>query len=212
MNKTLYYLFDPLCGWCYGAGKAVKALVDVPGLALRLLPSGLFSGEGARSMDADFAEYAWENDQRIEQLTGQHFSERYRSEVLTHHQQMFDSGPATAALTAVELTMPERELETLTAIQHARYLDGRDITQIDTLVAILLGLGLEPAAARVAQLDTGLLAANRARVDNAQALLREFGARGVPTFILEKDGKRQLLQSNAIFSNPQAFIGQVAEA
>ncbi|WP_353611301.1 hypothetical protein [Paracidovorax avenae] len=71
MTKTLHYLFDPLCGWCYGAGGTVAELAALPGVALRLLPSGLFSGEGARPMSADFADYAWSNDQRIERLTGQ---------------------------------------------------------------------------------------------------------------------------------------------
>lgn len=111
MNKTLYYVFDPLCGWCYGAGAAVAALEDVPGLEVELLPSGLFSGEGARSMDDSFAAYAWSNDQRIERLTGQPFSGRYRSKVLADRQQRFDSGAATLALTAVALISPQRELE-----------------------------------------------------------------------------------------------------
>lgn len=100
MNKTLHDLLDPLCGWCYGASPGLNALAGIPGLQLQLLPSGLFSNDGARAMDEAFATYAGRNDQRIERLTGQHFSERYRSTVLGGHQHMFDSGPATMALTA----------------------------------------------------------------------------------------------------------------
>lgn len=210
MAKTLNYLFDPLCGWCYGAGGTVADIAALPGVAVRLLPSGLFSGEGARPMDADFAEYAWSNDQRIERLTGQRFTEQYRSDVLGDHRQMFDSGPATVALTAVMLTAPERELEALKAIQQARYVHGLDITQRETLAATLRNLGLAHAADRLAQPDTELLDAHRARVAQAQSLLRQFGMRGVPAFVLEEDGQRQLLHSGAVFSNPQAFVAQVA--
>ncbi|WCM93660.1 DsbA family protein [Acidovorax sp. NCPPB 2350] len=212
MSKTLHYVFDPLCGWCYGASGTIAALADRAGMALHPWPSGLFSGEGARPMDADFAAYAWSNDQRIERLTGQRFTERYRSEVLASRQQMFDSGPASVALTAVALAAPEREMEALKAIQQARYVDGLDITRLDTLAAVLEGLGLDRAAARLARPDAGLTDAHRARVAQAQALLREFGARGVPAFILEAEGQRHLLHSSALFSNPQAFIEQLAAA
>ncbi len=205
-TKTLHYVFDPLCGWCYGAGATVTALADVPGLTLRLLPSGLFSGEGARPMDDDFAAYAWSNDQRIERLTGQRFSERYRTGVLADRQQMFDSGPATVALTAVALTQPDRELDALKAIQQSRFVEGQDITQIDTLVTLLRALGLEQAAARLARPDPELLAANRAREDEAQLMLQRLGARGVPSFILDQAGQRKLLHSSTVFSNPQAFV------
>lgn len=212
MTKTLYYIFDPLCGWCYGASSTVTTLDNTPDVQLHLLPSGLFSGEGARPMSDDFAAYAWTNDQRIERLTGQRFTDRYRNEVLADRQQMFDSGPATVALTAVALTAPERELQALKAIQHARYLDGKDITRLDTLVAVLQGLGLEEAAARLAQPNDELLAANRSRIARAQTLLSQFDARGVPTFILEDNEQRQLLHSSAVFSNPEAFVKQLAVA
>ncbi|MPS81214.1 MAG: DsbA family protein [Achromobacter sp.] len=212
MNKTLHYLFDPLCGWCYGAGATVAELAAMPGVELRLLPTGLFSGEGARPMTLDFATYAWSNDQRIERLTGQRFTEQYRSDVLADQRQMFDSGPATVALTAVALTTPVREFEALKVIQQARYVEGRDVTSLDTLVAVLKAQGLDDAAQRLVQPDAALLDANRARVIEAQALLQQFGARGVPTFILEQNGQRQLLPSNAVFSNPKTFLAQVASA
>ena len=212
MPKTLHYVFDPLCGWCYGAGAALGAVVDARVIQLRLWPSGLFSGDGARAMDDAFAAYAWSNDQRIERLTRQRFSERYRSEVLSDRRQVFDSGPASVALTAVTQWQPERELEALEAIQRARYVEGRDVTRQDTLAAILEGLGLRQAALRLTQPDASLLDAHRERVAEAQSMLRQFGARGVPTLIVEREGGRQLFQSNAIFSDPQAFVDQLTAA
>lgn len=212
MSKTLYYVFDPLCGWCYGAGAAVAAVDKEAQIQIQLLPSGLFSGKGARPIDDSFAAYAWSNDQRIERLTGQRFTERYRNEVLAKHGQMFDSGPATIALTAVSITSADREFEALKAIQQARYIHGKDITQSSTLIEVLQSLGLQQAVARLARPDDELLSANQLRVASAQALLNQFGARGVPTFILETNGQRQLLHPGTAFSNPQAFVEQLAAA
>ena len=212
MNKTLYYLFDPLCGWCYGAAPALSKVLEVPGVSLELLPTGLFSGEGARPMDDAFAAYAWSNDQRIERLTGQRFSEQYRDRILGNRQQLFDSGPATVALTAVSLTDPARELEALKAIQHARYVDGSDVVSLAALAGLLAALGLKEAAAKVAHPDADLLDANRARMGRAQALMREFGARGVPTLVVESGAKRWVLDHAAAYSNPQVLLSQLEAA
>lgn len=211
MPTTLHYVFDPLCGWCYGASGTVSAAAAA-GIDLRLLPGGLFAGPGARPMDDAFAAYAWANDQRIARLTGRPFSELYRTRVLADRQQKLDSAPATLALTAVALTAPDRELEVLGAIQQARYVDGRDVTRTQTLVDLLAEKGLAEASARLREPDAALLGANDARIAHAQALLQAFDARGVPTFIVERDGRRQVLQTSAAYSDPQAFLDQFAAA
>jgi hypothetical protein len=36
------YLFDPLCGWCYGASATVRRLAAHPDFAVKLAPTGLF--------------------------------------------------------------------------------------------------------------------------------------------------------------------------
>ena len=212
MPKTLHYIFDPLCGWCYGAGAALAAVVETGLVELRLWPSGLFSGDGARPMDDAFAAYAWSNDRRIERLTGQRFSERYRAEALSDRRQMLDGGPASVALTAVALSQPERELEALKAIQQARYVDGQDVTRLEKLATILEGLGLRQAAARLTRPDAPLRDAHRDRMAEAHSILRQFGAQGVPTFIVQRDGGRQLLHSSVLFPDPQAFVDQLTAA
>ncbi|EJL82920.1 hypothetical protein-disulfide isomerase [Polaromonas sp. CF318] len=209
MNKTLHYLFDPLCGWCYGATPALSALSEVPAVSVELLPTGLFSGAGARPMDSEFAAYAWSNDQRIERLTGQRFSEQYRQQVLGDRQRLFDSGPATVALTAVSLTAPARELEALKAIQHARYVDGKDVTSLETLAGLLRGLGLQQAAEMLTQPGPDLLAANQARTRQAQALMQEFGARGVPTLIADSGARRWIVNHTAFYATPRALISEL---
>ena len=138
------YLFDPLCGWCYGAGPTLERLGQLSDVTLELMPTGLFAGEGARVMDAQFAAYAWQNDERIARLTGQSFSEIYRSRVLGHSGGMFDSAPATLGLIAVRVTEPAREREALATLQRARYVDGQDIVSLAGVGEILQSIGLSP--------------------------------------------------------------------
>ncbi len=151
------YLFDPLCGWCYGAGPALDRLALLDDVTLELMPTGVFAGEGARAMDAQFATYAWQNDQRIARLTGQPFSELYCAEVLGKSGGVFDSAPATLGVIAVRVTEAPRELDALKALQRARYVDGHDNVSLAGVSDILQSIGLGAAAERVRTQDDQLI-------------------------------------------------------
>jgi putative protein-disulfide isomerase len=210
MNIT--YLFDPLCGWCYGANGALEQMSRVDGATIRLSPTGLFAGEGARSMDQSFAAYAWQNDQRIARLTGQVFSETYRQQVLGATGATFDSAPATLAIVAVGLQEPAGEIAALKALQRARYVDGRDNGDMGVVIAILADAGFTEAADRLRVSDLELMAAYRARIASSRADMALFGANGVPALVVGKGDSRRLLPSGALFGGPDMLIAQLEAA
>lgn len=208
MSTTVAYLFDPLCGWCYGASPAVQKLGQQGGIRLVLAPTGLFAG-GGRRMDAAFAEFAWSNDLRIAKLTGQRFTEAYREKVLGRHGSPFDSATMTLALTAVSLTAPQRELDVLKALQEARYVEGLD-TGNDQVVGVLLrSLGLEAAAERLAAADAALLERNGERLGHARSLMQSLGAQGVPGLVVHSASGNRLLGGNALYSDFDHLLGQI---
>ncbi|MEO8121306.1 MAG: DsbA family protein [Rhodoferax sp.] len=211
MGTTVTYLFDPLCGWCYGASPMVQKLGQQSAFTLELAPTGLFSG-GGRTMDAAFADYAWSNDVRIEKLTGQRFTEDYRKNVLGRHGSRFDSATATLALTAVSLTEPQRELETLKVLQEARYVHGLDTCNVAVVEKLLRDLGLTAAADSLATADAELLAANSARIEKAQGLMQTFGAQGVPAIVITDVKGSRLLRGNALYGSFDSLISQITAA
>ncbi|WP_349972695.1 DsbA family protein [Pseudomonas caspiana] len=203
---SITYLFDPLCGWCYGASSVLKRLDALDEFSVTLLPTGLFADNNSRPMDAGFADFAWSNDLRIGTLTGQPFSEQYRRQVLEDHTRRFDSGPATRALSAVVMTEPSRELAALAAIQRGRYVEGLDITDLEVLARILTGIGLNEAARLLLAQDDGLLSHSRERVNFAQAIMTQVGTGGVPALVLGAGKARRLISSNALFGNWEGLI------
>lgn len=209
MSTTVTYLFDPLCGWCYGASPVVQKLAQQEGIRLELAPTGLFAGNG-RPMDADFAAFAWSNDQRIAKLTGQPFTEAYRQNVLGRHGSPFDSAAATLALTGVSLTAPEREVEALRALQAARYVQGLDTCDAASVEQLLRGLGLGEAADRVVAGAPELLAANAARIRKAQDLMQSFGVRGVPALVVSDGRGRRLLRGDALYGDFARLLEEIA--
>jgi putative protein-disulfide isomerase len=205
----LTYLFDPLCGWCYGASPVLRALIGRVGHSVELAPSGMFCGVRAGLMNEEFASYAWTNDLRIARLTRQRFTEQYRRNVLGDRAGWLDSGPATLALTAVALTAPHREFDALEGIQQARYVAGRDVTAPAVLASVLRSLDLGHAAQLILAPDEDLLSANRARVASTRALMQQFGVNGVPALIVGEGAARRLLESPALFVRAEDLIARL---
>lgn len=203
------YFFDPLCGWCYGAAPALKMLQGQPDILVSLASVGLFADEASRPMDGGMAAYAWANDQRIQALTGQVFSPAYRDQVLGDTTRPFDSGPATRALTAVLVSAPAREMDTLHALQHARYVDGLATSDPAVVVALLHGLGLQAAAQALQAGDTGLLNQTRERMKKARSAWQQLGLQGVPALEVQTAGGSRLVTGQALYGAPEALLSLI---
>lgn len=206
------YLMDPLCGWCYGASPGLQALRAEPGVEITIGPTGMFAGDGGRPMSAEFADYAWGNDKRIEGLTGQRFTERYQAQLLGDTSKRFDSGPATLALTAVQLTAPGRELDALRAFQEARYVDGRDTADAAVLAEVLRELKLDAAALRLLEGDDALIGANRNRMSSARRDMATFSLQGVPNLIVSDGETRHQVSGGALYGDLEPLLASLRGA
>lgn len=183
---TLLYLYDPLCGWCYGATAGLDALQQqAPHWQVRPLPTGLFAGDPGRRLDPAMEAHIWQADQRIAAMSGMPFSEAYRTQVLRNPSSGFDSEPATLALTAVARSeSASREQAVLKAIQHARWVLGQDITELPVLAEALASAAGEPAAMWLERMAMPALpGATQLRLERATQLMRRFGFQGVPSLV-----------------------------
>ncbi|TBD09703.1 DsbA family protein [Rhizobium ruizarguesonis] len=208
----LTYLYDPLCGWCYGAAPALDKMAKLDNLTVELAPTGLFAGEGARTLDERFAAYAWHNDQRINRLTGQVFSQLYRDQVLAGADSLFDSAPATLGIIAVGLRQLDSEREALKALQIARYIDGRNTSEIAVVADVLDQAGFSDAAARVRAPDEALLDIYRNRIGKSRQLMAAFRMDGVPALLVSDGDKRRVLRSDALFGGFDRLAAELQAA
>ncbi len=198
-DQALLFVFDPLCGWCYGAAPSMARLQAATSLPIELWPTGLFAAGNARPMTPAFRDYAWQNDQRIEQLTGQRFTQAYYDQVLSDYSVAFDSWPATLALHLIELAAPGQGLAALHRIQALRYVDGRDLSQPTVLADAAESFGLARADFLAAYADAEQHRALRARIDAGQRLMAGLHLRGVPALV-SRDGERlAVLPSHLLF-------------
>jgi putative protein-disulfide isomerase len=140
MNAVLHYIYDPLCGWCYGAEPLVWAASKVDGLALRLHAGGLWP-QPTRLPD-HMREYIQQADARVGQMSGQPYGEPYLNGLLFDPELVLESRPVIAAVLAAQSLDSSKALPMLRAIQHAHYERGQHVVREATLREIAVELGL----------------------------------------------------------------------
>lgn len=179
MNAVLHYLYDPLCGWCYGAEPLVTAAANVDGLALRLHAGGLWP-QPTRLPD-HMRRYIQQADARVGQMSGQPYGDAYLNGLLLDPDLVLESRPVIAAVLAAQAVDPSKALPMLRGIQHAHYERGKHVVRAETLREIAAEIGLDAAeferALRAVPVDE--------HIAESQELMNNVGAQGFPTFVLQ---------------------------
>jgi putative protein-disulfide isomerase len=207
MNKTvLHYIYDPLCGWCYGASPLVRAAREV--MAVRSHGGGMMTGSRRQQVSSQLRDYVIPHDRRIAQLTGQPFGDAYFEGLLRNSEAVFDSEPPIAAVLAAD-SIADRGLDLLARIQTAHYVEGRRIAERSVLVELAEEIGLQKEVfAKAFDATTG--AAVQGHINESRALLAQVGGGGFPTFALERDGRLTLLDAAAYSGRPDVWRDYLA--
>jgi putative protein-disulfide isomerase len=200
-NPILHYIYDPLCGWCYGAAPLVAAARDI--VTVRAHGGGMMAGPGRRPVTPQFRSFVVHHDQRIAQLSGQTFGERYTEGLLRDTSVVLDSEPPIAAVLAAD-RMASRGLDMLARLQIAHYVEGRRIADRTVLISLAAQLGLAASIfdETLAQVEGQ---ATQRHIGESRALLERVGSEGFPTFALEADGRFSVIDISAHLSHPQQW-------
>ncbi|MDP9516650.1 DsbA family protein [Pseudomonas protegens] len=200
-SVTLHYIYDPLCGWCYGAKPLVQAAQAVVPVVAHA--GGMMTGRNRQPVSPQLRDYVMPHDRRIAEYTGQPFGEAYFEGLLRDHTAVFDSAPPIAAVLAAE-ALGGRGLELLGRLQTAHYLEGRRIADRDVLLELAQTLGFAPQPFAVAY-DQAVALELDEHIKSSRALLAKVGGQGFPTLALERDGRYQLLDISPWLGKPEAF-------
>ncbi|MDR9860502.1 DsbA family protein [Pseudomonas baetica] len=201
----LHYIYDPLCGWCYGAKPLVQAAQQV--LPVIAHAGGMMSGANRQRVSPQLRNYVMPHDRRIAEYTGQPFGEAYFEGLLRDDSAVFDSIPPITAVMAAE-TVDGRGLEMLGRLQTAHYVGGRRIADESVLLefATQMGYVVETFQAAFKSVDA------EPHIKATRGLLAQLGGQGFPTFALEHDGHFTLLDISPWLGKPRDFADWLAEA
>lgn len=201
----LHYIYDPLCGWCYGAKPLVQAAQGV--LPVNAHGGGMMSGANRQTVSPQLRNYVMPHDRRIAEYTGQPFGEAYFEGLLRDETAVFDSTPPIAAVLAAE-QVAGRGLELLGLLQTAHYVEGRRIADKAVLLALGKDIGLESQAFQQAF----EAAETDHHIRETRALLAKVGGQGFPTFVLEQKGQFTVVDIGPWLGKPQAFAQWLSQS
>lgn len=205
MNETsLHYVYDPLCGWCYGAAPLLQAAAGIPGLRIELHAGGLWLGERRQPMGQALRDYVRPHDERIQALTGQPFGERYFNELLLRDGLLLDSEQPIRAILAMS-ALGDKGLTLLHRIQQSHYRDGIWIGSLEYLNSLAAEQGIDAAVFADAYQNVDLAS----HLVDSQGWMRRLGGQGYPTLGLVQGEKVTRLSAASFLGEPAAFVRQI---
>jgi putative protein-disulfide isomerase len=202
-TAILHYVYDPFCGWCYGAAPMITAATTIPGLEIRAHGVGMLSGNKSKLMSGEWRDFVRPHEARITAFSKQTFADAYVQGVLEHENVRLDSSPPIAAMmTAQQLS--GRGIEMLKRLQIAYYQEGRAIADRGVIADIAGELGFE-SDTFMATFDSVTADSLQEHIQRSNGMLKALNARGFPAFSLEIDGEMEVLAMGHYLSRPALF-------
>jgi len=185
-KPTFYYVFDALCGWCYGFSPTMQRIAAQykDKLQFEVISGGMVTGQriGPIGQVAGFIRTAYKD---VERTTGTKFGPGFLQGTLAKGTATFSSIEPAKALATFRNHKPHEALAFAHSLQHAIYFDGVAPTDLDAFADLAAKQGIEKA---------GFLKEARSR-EVEQQMLKEFrtsdslGVQGFPTLFLMRNGK-----------------------
>lgn len=130
INKTMekpkvIYVFDPMCGWCYGFSPVIKEVENEykQKFNFEIISGGMVVGDREGPI-GDFADYILSAYKRVESTTGIKFGEPYL-ELLRKKDYFTSSVKPSIALSYIKEVKPEIAISFAHDMQRLFYYDGQ---------------------------------------------------------------------------------------
>lgn len=182
----IIYVYDALCGWCYGFSPVLKQCYEnhKNDFEFEVLSGGMMIGDRVGSIN-NIAPYIKTAYKSVENTTGVKFGDAYLR-VLDEGNMILNSELASIALSLFKQYFPDKSVLFAHEIQNALYFDGRDPNEIETFKNIAVKHGINPeefeaklksdSAKEAAYYDFAL--SRQLRVDSYPAVLMQTSETG----------------------------------
>ena len=195
MESQILYLFDPLCGWCYGFSDTIhrfsqkyqKKYEFVP------IPGGMVVDQRVQPI-SEIKEYIAGSIPRVEEMTGCEFGEAYKNGLLQSGTTMMNSEPPSRALITFRTFRLDESMAYARALQKSHYFYGKDYNETDWYgdLAEEFGIAKKPFLQRFSEKKM------KQHVQEEFAWVRESGVQGYPTVVVRKGSKYYMLSNGYV--------------
>lgn len=178
----IIYLYDALCGWCYGFSPVIQAFYTAhrDEVDFEVLSGGMVRGERIGPI-RKMAPYIKQAYKEVESTTGIQFGENFLYDILGKGEAIFSSIPPAIALSVFKSFLPTHAIAFAGRVQRAIYHDGIDPSDTEMYGLLAEDWGLNAADFSKKMQDETFHQLALEEFD----LVGAFGVRGFPTVVLE---------------------------
>ncbi|KAA9325491.1 DsbA family protein [Adhaeribacter soli] len=208
-KPVFYYVYDGLCGWCFGfapvVAKVQAAFHDK--LSFEVLSGGMITGTRVGPIK-EMAGYIKNAVPRLKQVTGITFGDAYLNEVLENGTYISNSLPPAIALAIFKEQFPDRQVHFAHSIQNLHFLEGKDLNNVNVYLPLAEAAGISEADFRAKFNDVKY----REAAEKEFQLVQNWGIDGFPAVVIEKDEQLYLLsQGYQSYEDLTSTLNQLLE-
>lgn len=200
-SKTLFYIYDPMCSWCYGFNNTWQTLKQsLPNnIQIKYVLGGL-APDNNEPMQKDMRDYILKNWQKIEMtIPGVKFNYDFWQKCTPKR----STYPGCRAIIAIKAQNPDLEESMIDLIQKAYYLRAKNPSEQSTLIDLASTLDID-----IKKFEKNLNSdkTQQLLLDDI-ALAKKLGVNSFPSLVLQSDN---LIKPIAIdYNNPNQILKQI---
>lgn len=201
----IIYVYDALCGWCYGFSQVIDLLYDNYGnqLEFEVVSGGMVTGERIGPV-SDMADYISRAYIDVENASGVKFGKAFIETTLYRDDVVFSSVEPAIALSVFKTLQPQNAVKFASAIQKAIYFHGAEPALFATYADLAMDFGISRADFLEKMNDPQSLAL--AEVDFQRS--KSLGVNGFPTIFYE-DTNGDLVQLSRGFTSYENIVARL---
>jgi len=185
----LIYIYDAICGWCYGFTPVIQQLQTQSGteLEFEILSGGMMLSANRRPASAMYT-YIQDAHKRVETTTGITFGTAFLDEYL-QTDDIMDSEKPAVALTVFKQYQPEQAINFAHDMQLALNYYGKSLNDDTTYTALLEKYHI-PAAEFLKKMQED---ENKYATQQEFSVVQQWGITGFPAVILDNGEQLYLI-------------------
>lgn len=195
-KPVLYYVYDPLCGWCYGFSPVITRIHEnwKDKIDIEVISGGMIL-EGRVGPVSEVAPYIKTAYKRVEEATGVTFGEAYLADLLGEGKTIMNSWYLCVAMTAFKSFDTKNQVAFASALQKAVYFDGMPPEDTASIVQLASTFGIDKSAYETAFQSEEIKYATKQEFQFAE----DLSATGFPTLVI-KVGEEYFLMARGYVS------------
>jgi putative protein-disulfide isomerase len=195
-KPVLYYVYDPLCGWCYGFSPVITKIQEnwKDKIDIEVISGGMILEDRVGPV-SEVAPYIKTAYKRVEETTGVTFGEAYLVDLLGEGKTIMNSWYLCVAMTVFKSSDKKNQLAFASALQKAVYFDGMAPEDTEAIARLAETFGLDAKAFKESMDSEEMKYATKQEFQFAQ----DLSATGFPTLVI-KVGEEYFLMARGYVS------------